>query len=238
MILALLAAADYGRSAIMMGAGTPPGWKTERWQAGFGSWASGGYGVAYDISMPKDYSFQQKCGNAWVSDDPDEFRLQRSAVLPPRPEGQARRLRSLLERRRRAKLRNRPDGCENGGEDHRQSRRISIFSPRFHPRRRKGALCRVGTTHAGRPGERFLARGWQTEHHRRSARSRKGCDQRARRRIDPEGEGIRLYRVARRNHSGIDGLLNFEPDFTQVRELRALAERDRLSAPFNRAPDV
>ena len=72
MILALLAAADYGRSVIMMGMGTPPGWKTERWQAGFGSWASGGYGVAYDISMPKEYDFQQKCGSAWVSDDSDE----------------------------------------------------------------------------------------------------------------------------------------------------------------------
>jgi hypothetical protein len=71
LVLGLLAAADYGRSLLVMRAGEPPGWKTERWQAGFGSWASGGYGVAYDISMPKDYDFQQKCGIAWITDDVD-----------------------------------------------------------------------------------------------------------------------------------------------------------------------
>jgi hypothetical protein len=71
MLLAALLLGDYGRSLWMMERGTQPGWKTERWQAGFGSWARGGYGVAYDISMPKDYSFQQKCGSAWIGDDFD-----------------------------------------------------------------------------------------------------------------------------------------------------------------------
>jgi hypothetical protein len=68
-MLALVAAADHGRSVVLMRAGTPPGWKTERWQAGFGSWSSGGYGVAFDISMPDDYRFEQKCGTAWIADD-------------------------------------------------------------------------------------------------------------------------------------------------------------------------
>ena len=71
ILLALLAFGDYGRNLFMMNERTPPGWKTVRWQAGFGSWARGGYGVAYDISMPKDYDFLQKCGRGWIADDFD-----------------------------------------------------------------------------------------------------------------------------------------------------------------------
>jgi hypothetical protein len=58
----------------------PPGWKTERWQAGFGSWAQGGLGVAYDLHMPRDYAFQQKCGTAWIADAADgpEFAIRLS----------------------------------------------------------------------------------------------------------------------------------------------------------------
>jgi hypothetical protein len=72
LMLGALAAADYGRSMLVMRAGEPPGWKTERWQAGFGSWARGGYGVAYDISMPREYDLQQKCGTAWISGEQDD----------------------------------------------------------------------------------------------------------------------------------------------------------------------
>jgi hypothetical protein len=46
ILLTALVLGDYGRNLWMMERGTPPGWKTERWQAGFGSWARGGYGVA------------------------------------------------------------------------------------------------------------------------------------------------------------------------------------------------
>jgi hypothetical protein len=72
LIAAALAALDYGRSVVVMRAGEPPGWKTERWQAGFGSWGRGGFRVAYDISMPETYDFQQKCGRAWITDDTDD----------------------------------------------------------------------------------------------------------------------------------------------------------------------
>ncbi len=58
----------------------PAGWKTERWQAGFGSWGRGGFGVAYDLQMPQAYDFRQKCGTAWISDDADgpEFAIRLS----------------------------------------------------------------------------------------------------------------------------------------------------------------
>jgi hypothetical protein len=75
LLLALLSL-DFGVSQYRM---EPPGWKTERWQAGFGSWCCGGYLVAYDISIPKDYDFTPKCGKAWVVTDDamiDDFLLQ------------------------------------------------------------------------------------------------------------------------------------------------------------------
>ena len=85
IMLAFIAVADYGCSDRLQRAEEPPGWKTERWQAGFGSWGSGGYGVAYDISMPKEYDFQQKCGSAWVSDDPDESDFSARLTFRPDP---------------------------------------------------------------------------------------------------------------------------------------------------------
>lgn len=75
---------DFGVGHFLGRAG-PPGWKTARWEAGFGSWASGGYGVAYNISMPQSYDFQQKCGKAWIS-SPDvagDFSIQFSFVPGP-----------------------------------------------------------------------------------------------------------------------------------------------------------
>jgi len=68
LLLALLSL-DFGVSQYRMERGAPSGWKTERWQAGFGSWCCGGYLVAYDISIPRDYDFTQKCGKAWVVND-------------------------------------------------------------------------------------------------------------------------------------------------------------------------
>jgi hypothetical protein len=68
LLLALLSL-DFGFSRYQMNRETPAGWKTERWQAGFGSWCCGGYLVAYDISIPEDYDLTQKCGKAWVVND-------------------------------------------------------------------------------------------------------------------------------------------------------------------------
>jgi len=84
LLVALLLGLDFGVGRLL-GHAEPPGWKTERWQAGFGSWASGGYGVAYNISMPKDYDFQQKCGKAWISSaDPNgDFTIQLSFLPGP-----------------------------------------------------------------------------------------------------------------------------------------------------------
>ncbi len=83
--LALIAVADYGCSERTMRYGEPAGWKTERWQAGFGSWGSGGYAVAYDISMPANYHFMQKCGAAWISDDTEgpDFDIRLSFLTVP-----------------------------------------------------------------------------------------------------------------------------------------------------------
>jgi hypothetical protein len=77
LLLALLSL-DFGVSEFRMKHGAPADWKTERWQAGFGSWCCGGYMVAYDISMPKDYDLTQKCGKAWVESDKaiDEFLIE------------------------------------------------------------------------------------------------------------------------------------------------------------------
>ena len=78
LLLALLSL-DFGVSEYRMRHETPPGWKTVRWQAGFGSWCCGGYGVAYDIAIPKGYEFSQKCGKAWVTDDDamlDDFLIE------------------------------------------------------------------------------------------------------------------------------------------------------------------
>lgn len=69
LLLLGLLALDFGVSRYRINLGTPTGWKTERWQAGFGSWCCGGYLVAYDISIPEDYNFAQKCGKAWVAND-------------------------------------------------------------------------------------------------------------------------------------------------------------------------
>jgi hypothetical protein len=80
LLLALLSF-DFGVSQYGMKHDTPAGWKTERWQAGFGSWCCGGYLVAYDISIPSDYYFAQKCGNAWVVNDDamvDDFLIELS----------------------------------------------------------------------------------------------------------------------------------------------------------------
>ena len=79
LLVLLLLGLDFGIGHFL-GRAEPPGWTTQRWEAGFGSWASGGYGVAYNISMPKDYDFQQKCGKAWIS-SPDvagDFTIQLS----------------------------------------------------------------------------------------------------------------------------------------------------------------
>lgn len=64
----------------------PAGWKTERWEAGFGSWGRGGYGVAYDIQIPNAYDFQQKCGTAWITDDVDgpDFAIRLSFMPVPK----------------------------------------------------------------------------------------------------------------------------------------------------------
>jgi len=78
LLLALLSL-DFGVSQYRMEHGAPSGWKTERWQAGFGSWCCGGYLVAYDISIPKDYDFTQKCGKAWIVNDDamiDDFLIE------------------------------------------------------------------------------------------------------------------------------------------------------------------
>jgi hypothetical protein len=78
LLLALLSL-DFGVSQFRMRHDTPPGWKTERWEAGVGSWCCGGYLVAYDISMPKNYNFTQKCGKAWVEGDDtmiDDFLIE------------------------------------------------------------------------------------------------------------------------------------------------------------------
>ena len=60
----------------------PVGWKVERWEAGFGSWGAGGFGVAYDIAMPREYALTQKCGIAWITgddeDSPEDFRVKLS----------------------------------------------------------------------------------------------------------------------------------------------------------------
>ncbi len=71
LLLAFLGV-DFAVGHFIGRSGTPSGWKTERWQAGFGSWGTGGFGLAYDISMPKEYDFVQKCGQAWVGQDDDE----------------------------------------------------------------------------------------------------------------------------------------------------------------------
>src|SRR5580698_1490906 len=70
-LVALLGAFDFGRHGATRPA-LPPGWKTVRWEAGFGSWCCGGYGVAYEISIPENYVFDQKCGTAWINADTDE----------------------------------------------------------------------------------------------------------------------------------------------------------------------
>jgi hypothetical protein len=71
LLLLSLLSLDWVVSQYRMAQGAPAGWKTERWQAGFGSWCCGGYLVAYDISIPKEYDFMQKCGKAWISNDDD-----------------------------------------------------------------------------------------------------------------------------------------------------------------------
>lgn len=78
LLLALLSL-DWAVSQYRMAQGAPAGWKTVRWQAGFGSWCCGGYLVAYDISIPKEYDFTQKCGKAWVANDDsviDDFLIE------------------------------------------------------------------------------------------------------------------------------------------------------------------
>jgi hypothetical protein len=62
----LLLGLDFGVEFFLISPKPPPGWRIERWQAGFGSWGTGGYGVAYDVTMPADYDFRQKCGSAWI----------------------------------------------------------------------------------------------------------------------------------------------------------------------------
>ncbi len=79
IILALLAPGIYGGSEFFKRIGAPPGWRNERWEAGFGSWARGGFGVAYHMSVPDQYHFLQKwqCGQAWISDDLlDDFSIR------------------------------------------------------------------------------------------------------------------------------------------------------------------
>ena len=71
LLAALLLGLDFGVSHFMGRSVVPPGWKTERWQAGFGSWGFGGHGLAYDISIPPDYAFTQKCGTALITSGDD-----------------------------------------------------------------------------------------------------------------------------------------------------------------------
>ncbi len=71
LLVSVLSVAGLGFYWTASRPAAPAGWKTERWQAGFGSWGQGGFGVAYDIQMPNAYDFQQKCGTAWISDDVD-----------------------------------------------------------------------------------------------------------------------------------------------------------------------
>ena len=157
--------------------------------------------LTVDGSMPADFPGDVRCAFGFILSASAIFsRASAESFVGPLWLG-------LLERGRRAKLRRWPDGRENGGEDRRQSRRIAIFPARFDPRRREGARRR-----AGRPAQTGPARGFWLEGDRLSIIAdlrdpETGCDQRARRRIDPEGEGVRLHRVARRIHSGIDGLL-------------------------------
>ena len=85
LLLALLSASVLGFCEIATRPAAPAGWKTERWEAGFGSWSRGGFGVAYDVQMPNAYDFQQKCGTAWISDNVDgpDFTIRMS--FRPRP---------------------------------------------------------------------------------------------------------------------------------------------------------
>ena len=80
LLILLLLGLDFGAGRLSGRPRPPAGWEVERWEAGFGSWANGGFGVAYDIALPRGYTLAQKCGTAWVNgDDPDapeDFRIK------------------------------------------------------------------------------------------------------------------------------------------------------------------
>jgi hypothetical protein len=85
LLILVLLGLDFGFSRYSRPA-APEGWKVERWEAGFGSWAQGGFGVAYDIALPRDYGFSQKCGSAWIVGDDDsseDFRIKLTFAPSP-----------------------------------------------------------------------------------------------------------------------------------------------------------
>ena len=173
MILALLAAADYGRSAIMMGMGTPPGWKTERWQAGFGSWASGGYGVAYDISMPKEYDFQQKCGSAWVSDDRDESDFSTRLTFRPDSADRQDDFEVYLKEDAGRNYEGGPTAVKMGAKTNVKVGEFRFSRLDFTLDAANAPRCRSDPRRTG-PARGFWLEGRQTEHHRRSDGTPKG----------------------------------------------------------------
>jgi hypothetical protein len=85
LLSAVVVGGAFGVAWLTPHPAMPDGWKSEHWEAGFGSWGSGGYGVAYDIQMPKEYDFSQKCGTAWIADGTDgpEFAVRLSFAPNP-----------------------------------------------------------------------------------------------------------------------------------------------------------
>jgi hypothetical protein len=87
LMLIVLLGLDFGIGRVAGLSSRPAGWKMERWEAGFGSWARGGYGVAYTVAMPPNYHFAEKCGTAWITreDQPDDFSIR--LTFAPAPGG-------------------------------------------------------------------------------------------------------------------------------------------------------
>jgi len=86
LLILLLLGVDFGVGRFLRPA-PPPGWRIEHWEAGFGSWANGGFGVAYDVAVPPEYSLTQKCGAAWIAggddDAPEDYRVKLSFAPTP-----------------------------------------------------------------------------------------------------------------------------------------------------------
>jgi hypothetical protein len=85
LLIGLFVLPDYLRITVNV---PPPeqGWKTILWDAGYGSWGHGGFGVYYILNIPNDYGFVQKLGAGWINDTIPEDLISVSYYPPSRPE--------------------------------------------------------------------------------------------------------------------------------------------------------